>query len=276
MDSFKLSHKVQQRSMISLSVYNVGRQKCTPGYTWGPGIRDHFLIHFISSGSGTYKTNGRVYTLHAGDVFLAYPNTEISYQASLEDPWTYEWVGFSGMDAGAILNQTDFSKEVPVLHSVPYGDVLSRQLKKINDAFGNSLEHAVTMTGELYLLLSILVAHATLPPAQKTTDIENVRRAIDYISSRYSYAITVQDIADFIGVSRSTLFRQFQKTEQLSPKEYLDQFRIQRAAALLETTDLTIESVAQSVGFDNGLYFSKVFRKYQRKTPSAYRQERRQ
>ncbi len=275
METFKLSNKVQKRAMISLSVYNVGRQKCMPGYSWGPGVRDHFLIHYIRSGSGYYQTNGTVYKLHAGDVFLAYPESEISYQASIDDPWTYEWVGFSGTDAGAILNHTDFSKEAPVLHAVPYGDALRHQLGRINAAFGNTLEHAVQMTGELYLLLSILVSNATLAPAQKTTDIENVRRAADYISSRYSYAITVEDIAAYVGVSRSTLFRQFQKVENISPKEYLDRFRIQRAAALLESTDLTIDSVAQSVGYDNGLYFSKVFRKYLGEAPSSYRKQNR-
>ncbi len=273
MESFKLSNKVQKKSMISLAVYNVGRQKCSPSYSWGPGVRDHYLIHYIRSGSGIYRTQDSVYYLHAGDSFLAYPNVEISYQASETDPWTYEWVGFSGTDAGPILSSTDFSREHPVLHNVSYGDDLQRQLDRINAAFGNSLSHSIEMTGELYLLLHILVSHAATLPKQKKTDAENVRRAMDYISSRYSYDITVEDVASYIGVSRSTLFRQFQKTEQLSPKEYLDRFRIQKALALLEQTDLPIASVAQSVGYDNGLYFSKVFRKYMNETPSGYRRQ---
>ncbi len=272
METFKFSHKVEQRQMISLSVYNVGRQKCDPGYTWGPGVRDHYLIHYIKSGSGVYETGGRRFELSQGDLFLAYPDTEIRYRASDEDPWTYEWVGFSGSDAPSLLQHTDLTAESPVLMNLPYGQDFQQQLSRINDAFGNSLTSALQMTGELYLLLAILIDHAS--PSSGTAgapEHENVRRAVEYITARYSYSITVEDIADYIGVSRSTLFRQFRKVEQLSPKEYLDRYRIQRSAHLLETTGLTIESVAQSVGYDNGLYFSKVFRRYMNETPSGYR-----
>jgi AraC-like DNA-binding protein len=257
--------------MISLSVYNVGRQKCPPGYTWGPGIRDHYLIHYISSGSGIYETGGQLYRLKAGDVFLARPNTEICYRASEETPWTYEWVGFSGTDAAQILEQTDFSDSCLVLHGISYGPLLQKQLDRINDAFGNSFQHAVQMTGELYLLLSILVQNAKRPPAEKTTAAEHVRQAVDYISSRFSYAISVEDIASYVGISRSTLFRDFRKEEDLSPKEFLDQFRIQRAMLLLQHTQLPVSSVAASVGFEDPLYFSKVFKKIAGKTPSEYR-----
>ena len=95
-DEFKSSNKVKERSVVSLSVYNVGNQKCTPGYEWGPGIRDHYLIHYVSSGKGTYTVHGITYELEAGDAFLVRPNTEISYRADNKEPWTYYWVGFAG------------------------------------------------------------------------------------------------------------------------------------------------------------------------------------
>jgi AraC-like DNA-binding protein len=270
-DTFKLSNKVQHLSAISLSVHNVGRQKCTPGYSWGPGIRDHYLIHYISSGSGTYRTGGKTYVLQAGDAFLAYPDTEICYQASEEDPWTYEWVGFSGSDAAPMISSTDFSRTVPVVHSIICGDALRHQLSRINAAFGNTFQNAVQMTGELYLLFSILIRYATLTPSEKSSDTENVNQAVTYIASRYSYAITVEDIAAFVGVSRSTLFRQFRRVRQLSPKEYLDRYRNRRAIQLLKQTDLPVASVAASVGYEDPLYFSRVFKKLMGISPSQFR-----
>lgn len=272
-DLFKLSNKVEKKSTISLSVYNVGRQKCPPGYTWGPGVRDHYLLHYISSGSGIYETGGQIFALSAGDAFLAYPYTEIRYQASAVSPWTYEWVGFSGTDAKQILAQTDFSPECPVLKRISYGNCLQSRLGKINDAFGNSFENAVHMTGELYLLLSLLVRNSKRLNIEKSTAAAHVRQAVDYISSRFSYAISVEDIASYVGVSRSTLFRDFKKEEQLSPKEYLDRFRIQRAALLLTRTTLPISSVAASVGFEDPLYFSKAFHKLLGQSPSEYRKD---
>ena len=60
-DSFKYSFKSSEHSELSLVVYNVGFQKCPPEYGWGPGVRDHFLLHYIVSGSGCYQTGGRTF-----------------------------------------------------------------------------------------------------------------------------------------------------------------------------------------------------------------------
>jgi AraC-like DNA-binding protein len=273
-EPFKQSYKVDQKSMVSLSVCNVGQQKCLPGYTWGPGVRDHYLIHYITGGHGTYTTGGRTYELSAGDIFLAFPDTEIMYRASDDDPWTYEWVGFNGTDASAIISRTDLGTERPVLHSVSYGDELREHLLRIIRAFGHTFQSAVEMTGELYLLLYILVSNSETPDIQGSNASEDVRRAIEYISAHYSYGITVEDIASYIGVSRSTLFREFRKEGYPSPKEYLDRFRIDRAGVLLADTRLPIGAVATSVGYDNGPYFSKAFRRYMKTTPSGFRKRK--
>ena len=156
-DPFKLSNKVQEKPMMSLAVYNVGRQKCTPGYRWGPGIRDHYLIHYISAGRGTYTVLDRTFQLQEGDAFLIYPGMAVSYQADMRRPWSYEWVGFAGTDARPILDMTDFSPESLVLTAPAYGKDLQKHLRRINQAFGNTFRESISMTGELYSLLALLV-----------------------------------------------------------------------------------------------------------------------
>lgn len=247
-DGYKFSNKVKDKAMMSLMVVNVGRQRCEPLYTWGPGIRDHYLIHYISSGRGRYTFAGRTETLEAGDVFLAYPETEISYQADAEDPWTYEWVGFSGLDAPLLVDSTDFTPDRRVLRGISCGEELAKHLRRINSAFGNSFECAARMTGELYLTLSILIGNASVEHFPRTGAEETVERAVDYIDTRYSYPMTVEMIASFAGVSRSTLFRAFSTVAGMSPKEYLDRYRMRRAAELLRSTSLTVASIASSVG----------------------------
>ena len=97
-NKYKNSYIVKEKELVSLSVYNVGFQSCDSLYQWGPGIRDHYLIHYIISGKGRYTVNGSVHTLTPGDAFLVYPNTEVIYQADAQDPWEYTWVGFTGSD----------------------------------------------------------------------------------------------------------------------------------------------------------------------------------
>ncbi len=97
-ENYKNSYKSTEKELVSLSVYNVGYQKCDPLYQWGPGVRDHYLIHHIISGKGCLKVRQADYCLKAGDSFLVYPDTETSYTADAREPWEYAWVGFNGSD----------------------------------------------------------------------------------------------------------------------------------------------------------------------------------
>ena len=101
-----------------------------------------------------------------------------------------------------------------------------------------------------------------------------VQKGIEFISSNYSYPITVEDIASYVGLSRSHLFRSFESVMNISPKEYLTNYRIKQACYLLEHSDLSITAIANSVGFDNSLYFSKTFHKKKGISPKEYRQKR--
>lgn len=269
-NNYKNSYKVTEKELVSLSVYNVGFQKCDARYQWGPGIRDHYLIHYIISGKGMYLVNGESISLGAGDSFLVYPDTEVTYRADSHTPWEYAWVGFTGSDASMILQATDFSKSAPYIRSTPYGEDIHRQILHIYDARGNEFEHAVEMTGRLYTMLALFM-HGSSHSEIKNTSNSYVQKGIEFISSNYSYPITVEDIASYVGLSRSHLFRSFQSVLGLSPKEYLTDFRIKQACYLLEHSNLSITAIANSVGFDNSLYFSKTFHKKKGHPPKEYR-----
>lgn len=268
--SYKNSYKVQSKEMMSLSVYNVGYQKCEPCYQWGPGIRDHYLIHHIVSGQGYYCLNGETYHLVAGDTFLVYPFSEITYYADENDPWEYYWVGFAGSDAATILRATDFTKEYPVLHSTSFDDEVRKHLLTIYEARGNSLEHAVSMTGLLYSTLALFIRNSSQPAKRQDSYSSYAQKGMEYIHYHYSYPISVEDIAEYAGISRSHLFRSFQSVLGMSPKEYLSNYRIRQSCILLAQSDLSITAIAKSVGFENNLYFSKAFHKIKGMSPSSY------
>ena len=82
---FKNSYK-SDGAVLPLSVKNVGFQQCTPGYRWGAGVRDHYLIHYVVSGRGTFTAAGRAFPVRAGEVFLVWPNVVVSYEADAESP----------------------------------------------------------------------------------------------------------------------------------------------------------------------------------------------
>lgn len=275
MKTYKQSKKTAKRSLVSLSVYNVGEQKCVPAYSWGLGVRDHYLIHYIVSGCGTYRVNGETFHLEAGDVFLILPDTEVEYAADSRNPWTYRWVGFAGTDAAALVDSTDFSPSRPILEKPSFGAELSKQLRRINESFGSSFRDSVEMTGRLYLALGLFM-HRTAAEGIPVNEVRaNVRKACEYFDSHYSYDISVEDAAAYTGVSRSTLYRQFVDSLGVSPKQYLDEFRMRRACGLLKDTELTVGAVASSVGIVSQFYFTKVFRRSVGTSPTEYRKQER-
>ena len=229
-----------------------------------------YLIHYIISGKGFYKLRNKTFSLSAGDAFLVYPNTEVLYYADETEPWEYAWVGFTGSDASMILKATDFTMEHPVIHQTASGNAIHRQLLHIYDARGNEFEHAVEMTGRLYTMLAMFMHDASKQTSQNTSSTY-VQKGIEYISANYSYNITVEDIADYVGLSRSHLFRSFESVLGQSPKEFLTDFRMRQACYLLEHASLSITAIANSIGFDNSLYFSKTFHKIKGMSPKEYR-----
>ena len=126
------------------------------------------------------------------------------------------------------------------------------------------------MTGRLYTTLALFLQSAKRKDTQLTA-AAYVQKSVEYINANYSYPITVEDIAGYVGLSRSHLFRSFELVMQKSPKEYLTEFRMKQACYLLEHSGLSITAIANSVGFDNGLYFSKTFRKNKGMSPKEYR-----
>lgn len=272
MDTYKHSYKVGDNPLSSLSVYNVGYQKCEPGYQWGPGVRDHYCIHHILSGIGYYVSGQEPVRLSAGDTFILFPGREVQYYADKDEPWEYAWAGFMGADASSIIRNTDFEKERPyILDGRIPREIIREGIGRIYDVKGNTYEAAVAMAGALYSLLSVFMHYSDKEETEKDAQTIYVEKAQTYIETNYSYPVTVEDVAAYVGISRSHLFRSFQSHMDKSPKEYLSEYRISQACHLLKETDLSVSAIAYSVGFDNNLYFSKAFRKQKGMSPTEYR-----
>lgn len=270
---YKHSFKVQDKPLASLSVYNSGFQRCDAGCDWGPGVRDHYLLHYVTQGKGTYTAQGETYTLSEGDMFLAWPSDLIAYQADLEDPWTYCWVGFGGLDAGELILQTDFSQQQPILH-VPDGEEPRELLMDIYRCRGARPYEVVRMTGKLYAFLAWLMktSHAD-KKKRRQAGVEHAQRACDFIANNYADPITIADIAGSVGVCRSLLNRAFQQHMDISPMQYLTRYRMAQACRLLTRTDMAIKVVAFSVGYEDPLYFSRRFREVMGCSPRDYAQK---
>lgn len=100
---------------------------------------------------------------------------------------------------------------------------------------------------------------------------QRLKALVSFVHAHYAETITVADMAKHIGVSRTECFRCFQSILQKTPVEYLTQYRLSMAAALLLNTKRPIAEIAECCGFQSPSYFTKTFREHYGKTPKAYR-----
>lgn len=265
----KLSYYNEGNESLSLRVYNVGQEQCKSLHQWGPGVRNFYLLHHIVSGKGIYKNGKKIYEISAGNTFIIYPGTEITYIADKEDPWNYIWVGFAGNDARIILNQTDFNEDSPVLYSDPDNE-FEDLLMKIYLSKGNLDSDKLKMSGYLFLALSFFVHNTSAKKNRTDTASIYIKKAIEYIEFNYAQKLSVQEIADYIGISRSRLYRVFMETYNKSPMDIILEYRIRLACELLKHSQLSISAVGYSVGFEDNLYFSRAFKKMKGVSPREY------
>lgn len=266
--AYKHSYKFERRT-ASLYVQNTGRQQCSPIHSWGPGVRNHYLIHHVISGKGVYILQNKRYELSAGDTFLIYPDTSIHYYADSKDPWEYIWVGFDGLDAKHYVDQMDFSPQEPVLRGL-YAPEIVGLLENIYASYGAGTWRDAAITGHLYLLIAFLVEHAKKIAGPRAVGNDCAKSVANYIMTHFEEPITVEELADFAAVSHSSLYRNFKRQFQMSPKRFLLEYRIERACMLLTDSTYSIQEISNSVGFEDPFYFSRAFKAIKGVSPRQF------
>ena len=107
-----------------------------------------------------------------------------------------------------------------------------------------------------------------------TGHAECARKAAEYLDAHYAHDVSVDEIADALGVSRSFLSRCFKEVHGMTILEYLLGVRMKKALGLLDETDLSINEISARVGFNNANYFFRKFKEEFGFTPTQYRTEK--
>lgn len=253
-----------------LAIYFCGQEACGPAHSFGPAMRPHYLLHVIFHGEGIYQCGGHTYHLSAGDAFLIRPADSIYYRADDENPWSYAWAGFDGSACSEILMQTVFSDSLVFqTESASRKESLLIHMQTLVNSFEESNGNSLEASGNLLLVLSTMKKK----PAESRNDIASLyfQKASEYIRNNYAYPIQISDVAHYVGIDRSYLYRIFMEQENISPKQYLLKYRLQMAAQLLCSSSCTITEVALSCGFRDAPSFCNYFRTGTGYTPKKFR-----
>lgn len=252
-----------------LFVCQCGEEACKPGHAFGPTVRSHYLIHFVLSGCGKLHCGDRVFPVTAGQGFLILPGEETYYQASHETPWHYAWVGYCGSHAEHLtrLAGLDGIHRVFTAQTPPLVWQVMAQMRQ------EAREMPLTQLSALGNLLRMmsLIAPLNNPIAAVSPARQYCEKAQWYLEGRFDRDVSIQETADFVGLSRSQLYRVMMSQLACSPKELLLRIRMRHAQRLLTTTSLSLEDISRRVGLRTGPQLGAQFRGVFGVSPGRYR-----
>ena len=240
------------RNFFDLNPLICGWEDCESSHSFGPAIREYYLIHFITRGRGTLHTEDSSFPACAGEAFLIRPHEVTTYTADKAEPWRYIWIGFDG----ALARRFD-SLPGPVFHAP--GGLFHEMLEC--EALENTREEF--LAARLFSLLSAL-----FEGGDRQNDY--VRAACDYIDSNYMNSISIAALSRLLGVERTYLARIFKRDRHMSMQRYLIQVRLSHAAALLQD-GYRVSEAAVMTGYDDAFHFSKMFKQRYGVSPREYR-----
>ncbi|GAA0822481.1 AraC family transcriptional regulator [Clostridium tertium] len=250
-----------------------GIEQSTPGIGYNYEVVKNAVIHYISKGSGVFKINNKIYTLKKGDGFILLKGMNVEYIPSIDDPWKYYWVGFSGQNINEYLKRTsiidsciiNFNEKSKIPNTII-------DMCNISKKYNQTSSDDILLLSKLHLLLYYISSE--FPKSFKYSNNLThtyIQESIDFINNNYMKAITVQEVANHVSLSRSYLYKMFIKHLGQSTQSYLINIRMYKSSLLLKETSLPISEVANKVGYSDPLLFSKAFSKHFSMSASNYR-----
>lgn len=245
-----------------LNINSIGYAK-DPAVTRCIGPRDQYIIHYVLSGKGYF--NGS--PVGSGEGFLITPKMMAEYYCNKKEPWEFVWIISEDYRMKELFEyyQADCSTHIFQYNYVT--DIRNLANRLISDT--NKLYTSFEM---LELFLSFFKYESL---KQTSNEINNTEiyfnAAKKYINSNISMKLTVCELTEFLGISQPYLYKIFKEKLALSPKQYINNCKINHSIELLEKTNLTITQISNSVGFGDALSFSKFFRLNTGLSPQNYR-----
>lgn len=257
--------------MPNFHLCECGYEECKPTKPYEFIPIDYWVIHYCVFGEGYFHIANTQNVIQAGDIFILPPHMRNKYYPNQSNPWSYRWIGLRGSDAENILSMCGISSSNCVLHRTPDAQLDSLFQKVYADSYyGNRLG----ALGSVFQILGHLQNTIKNSQDEHLTSSEvYFQQLLSYIHKNYFNSITISDIAEANNIDRTYVFKLFQKFKNVSPSQYLQHYRLDKASTLLRKTSLSITDIGYAVGFQHTPYFTKLFHEYIGLTPSEYRRE---
>ena len=268
-------------NFVDLGLFQFGWEKCAPAHSFGPAARNHYLFHYVLSGTGTLMADDskgvtQTYSIKSMQGFMIFPNQITTYVADHDLPWEYVWIEFDGLRVKSILDTIGLSLDKPVYHA---------RNKNLRKDMANEMLYIARnkdaspfhLIGHLYLFLDYLMRSAADEQMESGGKLRDfyIHEALTYIEHNFQNDITIEDIASVCGLNRTYFGKIFKEALGKTPQEFRVNYRMLKAAELLKLTHLSIGDIGITVGYANQMHFSRAFKNCYGVSPREWRNQNR-
>ena len=233
----------------------------------------------ILKGNSTVQLNDRKYEVTKGDVLFI--NSEVVHSA-LPQNCEYECIVF---DPHFVATNSEFEE---VIGNIVNHDMFVKEfsadeeIKRIINSLFDAMKEGKNkfiIAGILYTLFGEIISRNYFDEKlytenENAKNIYKLKKVLNYIRKTYSQQITLKDMAQVAGVSPKYFCSFFKNMTAKTPVEYLNSYRIEKAAAKLLASDSSVTDIAYSCGFNDLSYFIKVFGEFKGISPKQFRKDK--
>ena len=274
LNNSKLPFKDKSQPLIvgSCGTYRLKTHKKLP--TWAPRGRVDWQLLFVASGKTHFYIGGKDQIVTAGHMVLFQPKEEQHYEYFGEDKPEVYWVHFTGSSVKEILRSYDIPLDEHIFFAgtpAAYTQLFKNMIEEFQSCKVGYRQMLEMNLRQLFLMIQR--TRLEKPPLVTTAVQQEMDFARQYFHDHYNEPINIEEYAQSRHTSISLFMRNFKKVYGVSPKQYILNIRMNNAQNLLETTDYTVAEIAAIVGYDNALYFSRIYHKQKGQAPSDYRKK---
>ena len=255
----------------SCGTYRLKTRPKLPTY-WQKGRRDYQIL-YVANGRTHFWFDGKEEIVGAGHMVLYKPEEIQKYVYYLEDNPEVFWIHFTGSDVKNILAYHGISLDEHVFYCgvLPDYKALFRKIIQELQLCRYGYEDYIA---SLFNDILLLVDRQQHEQKKATGNVqEQIERAAAYFNENYNTKISIDDYAESLHISTNWFIHNFKQYAGMSPAQYILSLRMVNAQSLLERTTYNIKEISEIVGYENPLYFSRVFKKEIGKSPAQYRKE---
>lgn len=251
-------------------IYRLIRQRVM--LTQRPGGRRDYQLLYVSSGKAFFTFDGQEQEAQAGSMALYRPGESQRYFYYAEDEPEVCWIHFSGSAASEMLDKIGFSQShiLSLGHSFNFSELFGRIIVELQLKRPCFEEFLCLLLQELFWGIQRSQLEFS---ADRFRNQKEMEESVRFFNESFSQDICIEEYAKNQHMSVCWFIRCFKRYMGTTPMQYLTSIRIGKAKELLKNTNYSIQEISGLVGYENPLYFSRIFHKQTGHSPSAYRKE---